>query len=130
MSKPRQLINERVGSLTVIRDLGNDLFHCECDCGRYRTVSRTRLTSKDIESCRKCAIKNRKTAYLKRPADPPEPEPPKLAEVRTCTAFCIGRLIDGRWMIAHDPDCAVLGLFRINLRTARKAETRVYPPTM
>jgi hypothetical protein len=104
MRQPRSLINKRVGDLVVKRDLGNDLFHCEClpldrECGRYRTVSRARLTSKDIESCAQCATKNRKTAYLKRPPDPP------LVIVEPARIPCRGCRVDSAGWLRISFDC-------------------------
>lgn len=97
MNRKVDLIGRRVGTLTVERDLGDDQFHCVCDCGRYRTVSRNRLVGKDIESCHVCAAENRR--HRLRPAPPPpEPKPARIEPPK-----CTGQRRGG-WLLCS-PDC-------------------------
>ena len=110
--------------LTVIEinDDGTVLCFCRgkhCKGMGTRIIKRGQLTSRSIKGCRKCASQNRITPTQSQPMPKPEPRKP---EARTCTRFCIGRLIDGRWMIAHDPDCKKLNLFPVNMRTERRTE--------
>lgn len=107
MIRRKKLLNTRVGDLIVKRDMGNGTYFCVCEpldreCGRSRTVLRVRLVSNDIDRCLFCANAGRR-GKLRAPVA--EPEPVKAEPKPQCTEFCIGRLIDGRWLIAHDSTC-------------------------
>ncbi len=111
------LINRRYGKLTVKRDLGDDLYHCECDCGRSRTVSREQLTGKAIECCFRCAAENRRNACRKRPRMPeplPEPKPVELP--------CVGCYTKDGWFHVQ-PDCPKHGIVRIDPYLGQREES-------
>ena len=57
------------------------------------------------------------------------PEPKPIPEVPRCHAQCTLRIVDRQVFELHNPDCQRLGLFRIDLFAARKADQRVYPAT-
>ena len=102
----------RTGSLVAIRELPDGSWHCVCDCGRYRTVQRARLTSKDVRSCHYCA------ALAKKQQRPYEIKPiePVLAKVELppCKG-CTWRMIDQQRLFAAQPDCPRHGIGGINL---------------
>ena len=66
MPKRLDLVGERFGRLTVIKDIGNttygkSLWLCKCDCGNEKAVSSSNLKNKSIQSCG-CLIKEIQTS--------------------------------------------------------------------
>lgn len=62
MSRPLNLINERIGNLTVIKRVknniqGNTMWLCRCDCGKEFIVCGRNLSSGKTKRCRECAYK-------------------------------------------------------------------------
>ena len=123
-------VDRRFGSLTVKRIMDDGLIFTTCTCGGSRMLTRRQLTGGAVTTCVRCANANRRKARPR--VEPPVPPAPIVTQEKkrpVCTAFCVGRLIDGRWMVAHNPDCPRLGLFAIKPGTAQRIDTRVYPAT-
>ena len=129
MGKFVAILNIPFDRLIPKRELDDGMFHCVCQCGRYRTVSRKRLLDKSVHACVECAKEARRSAGGRqhRPEMPAEPIQVKPEQAK-CKPGCTVRLIDGRVYVGHDPDCPRFGLFSAIL--PRRIDTRVYPMSM
>lgn len=118
MSEPRNLLEERFGSLIVKREQLDGTLFCICQpeqgsCFHVtgmgtRTVTRRQLTTKAIQSCGACAVAHK---LMSRPGkggkvftEAPEPKPQTLPE-----PVCKGCVKDGEFLWAQ-PDCPTHGI--------------------
>ena len=64
----KDLLGKKIGKLTVIEYLGNDLWKCKCECGNYTTKKRSYLLShkNDKEYSCGCSRKKIDTSFIGR----------------------------------------------------------------
>jgi hypothetical protein len=123
MPEPRNIIDERFGSLVVKRQHPDGTLFCVCEpeTGRCyspqgegtRTVSRTQLTSRAIQSCSACAVAHklmcrRGNGNITKPNTEPSPEPKKVEPKPKPIIECVGcttRIIDRVSYLCVDVDC-------------------------
>ena len=129
MRSPKPVsIGRRYGALVIARFLPDGMVFSTCDCGSSRTTTKAQL-GKSIRSCAKCAQANKRMGG-RRPEPVILPEPVLQPEAPRCHPQCTLRIVERQVYEAHNPDCEILGLFRIDLLAARKADQRVYPATV
>ena len=64
----KDLLNKKIGKLTIVEYLGNDLWKCKCECGNYTTKKRSYLISHKNDKDYSCGCSRKKidTSFIGR----------------------------------------------------------------
>ena len=56
----KDLLNKKIGKLTIVEYLGNDLWKCKCECGNYTTKKRSYLLEHKNDKDYSCGCSRKK----------------------------------------------------------------------